>query len=136
MIKNVRNVDNQSIKRLLSYATSKAEQHYERYLQSPKRELYVLEREGEIIGCIGVEFVGVNTCEIKHLSVSPRVRGRGIASEMIQNIIDMQRVTYVFAETDEDAVLFYQKYGFTITRLGEKYPGVERFLCEYDFKDS
>lgn len=37
----------------------------------------------------------------------------------------------VSAETDADAVEFYRKYGFKIKSLGEKYPGVERFLCEY-----
>ena len=35
------------------------------------------------------------------------------------------------AETDKDAVDFYRKLGFSVTSLGEKYPGVERFHCEY-----
>lgn len=37
----------------------------------------------------------------------------------------------IYTETDNDAVDFYRKYGFEITSLGEKYPGVERFLCEF-----
>ncbi|WP_268921683.1 hypothetical protein [Metabacillus sediminilitoris] len=37
----------------------------------------------------------------------------------------------ITAETDKEAVVFYRNYGFKITSLGEKYPGVERFLCEY-----
>ncbi|TMU87038.1 GNAT family N-acetyltransferase [Bacillus sp. BHET2] len=131
MIKIEGNDNYPSIKQLLSYSTSNAEHHFEKYLQSPSGELFALEHEGEMVGCIGVEFIGLTTCEIKHLAVSPRVRGRGMASEMIQNIIDMHKVTNVLAETDKDAVLFYQKFGFTIISLGEKYPGVERFLCEY-----
>lgn len=31
-------------------------------------------------------------------------------------------------ETDKEAVVFYRNYGSKITSLGEKYPGVERFL--------
>ena len=36
----------------------------------------------------------------------------------------------ITAETDRDAVEFYWSSGFKVTSLGEKYPGVERFLCE------
>jgi len=38
----------------------------------------------------------------------------------------------IVAETDYEAVDFYRRYGFVITSLGEKYPGVERFLCQYN----
>lgn len=38
----------------------------------------------------------------------------------------------IVAETDDEAVDFYRRYGFFITSLGEKYPGVERFLCQYN----
>ncbi|NYE04281.1 ribosomal protein S18 acetylase RimI-like enzyme [Bacillus niacini] len=48
---------------------------------------------------------------------------------MISSILEMY--PSVHAETDSDAVEFYRKYGFKITSLGEKYPGVERLLCEY-----
>ena len=33
----------------------------------------------------------------------------------------------IVAETDKDAVGFYSAIDFTITSLGENYPGVERF---------
>jgi hypothetical protein len=33
------------------------------------------------------------------------------------------------AETDADAAAFYSKLGFTVTSLGETYPGIERFRC-------
>ena len=39
--------------------------------------------------------------------------------------------TSIVAETDHEAVDFYRRYVFFITSLGEKYPGVERFLCQY-----
>ncbi len=48
---------------------------------------------------------------------------------MINYISD--KYPLIYAETDNDAVNFYWKYGFEITSLGEKYPGVERFLCEF-----
>jgi len=33
------------------------------------------------------------------------------------------------AETDADAVSFYERCGFAITSLGERFPGIERFRC-------
>ncbi|WP_419887211.1 GNAT family N-acetyltransferase [Neobacillus niacini] len=120
-----------SIRKLLALATSKekVEIEYERYLKYPNRTLFAFELEGENAGCIGVEINSLKLCEIKHIAVSSEHRGKGIGSKMIRFILEMH--PSVFAETDSDAVEFYRKYGFKITSLGEKYPGVERFLCEY-----
>ncbi|MGM0877974.1 MAG: GNAT family N-acetyltransferase [Bacillota bacterium] len=122
-----------SIKELLSFATSedKIEQEYRKYIQSQNRKLYAVDFEGEIVGCIGIELISPNKCEIKHISVSPTERGNGIASKMIKYVCEKHSLTFVIAETDKDAVEFYRSYGFEITSLGEKYPGVERFLCEF-----
>ncbi|MDN4071264.1 hypothetical protein NYE70_06050 [Paenibacillus sp. FSL R5-0407] len=46
--------------------------------------------------------------------------------EMINQENSIRRID---AETDMDAVDFYRKIGFQIIRLGEKYPGIERFKC-------
>lgn len=53
---------------------------------------------------------------------------------MIKCVCEIHSLSYISAETDRDAVGFYRKYGFQITSLGEKYPGVERFKCEYAVK--
>ncbi len=41
------------------------------------------------------------------------------------------KVVTLVAETDRDTLNFYQKNGFVVISLGEKYPGVERFKCVY-----
>lgn len=121
-----------SIRKLLSLATSKekVEIEYENYLKFPNRTLFAFELEGETVGCIGVEISRLHHNEIKHIAVSSEHRGKGIGSKMISLILEMY--PSVSAETDSDAVEFYRKYGFKITSLGEKYPGVERFFCEYE----
>ncbi|UOR13642.1 GNAT family N-acetyltransferase [Halobacillus amylolyticus] len=121
------------IRELLSHATSekRIEQEYEKYIQSTNRKLYVIELNGVIVGCIGIDFVSANICEIKHIAVSPLERGSKIGSKMIDFVCDKHLLSSIFAETDLDAVEFYENYGFNITSLGEKYPSVERFLCEY-----
>ncbi|WP_141433913.1 GNAT family N-acetyltransferase [Bacillus sp. 03113] len=124
-----------SIRRLLSYATSehKINLEYEKYIQLLRRKLYGFELKGEIVACIGTEFINSNSFKIKHIAVSPLHRGKGIGSKMIKFICNKYSMNIITAETDNDSVDFYRKYGFKIISLGERYPGVERFLCEYNF---
>ncbi|MGE7914625.1 GNAT family N-acetyltransferase [Lysinibacillus xylanilyticus] len=120
------------IRKLLSFATSdeKVLQEYEKYLLLSNRTLYSFEVEGEIVGCIGIEQISsLSKCEIKHIAVLANQRGKGIGSKMINFVVN--KYPSIMAETDHEAVDFYRRYGFFITSLGEKYPGVERFLCQY-----
>jgi len=119
------------VKTLLSYATSekKVEKEYSLYIACPERILYGYTLEQDIVGCIGIVKSGVNQCEIKHIAVSPAYRGRGIGREMIRYVEEHHVFSSIYAETDQDAVIFYKNNGFHIISLGEKYPGVERFGC-------
>lgn len=121
------------IRELLAYATSvsKIEAEYDLYKQHENRKLYGYKLNEKFIGCIGIELTAENSCEIKQIAVSPFERGRGIGKRMIDFICEKHTLSLISAETDLDAVNFYKKSGFTITSLGEKYPGVERFWCEY-----
>jgi len=120
-----------NLRKLLSFATSERniDREYELYIHSSARELYGYTFENEVIGCIGIELLDLKHCEIKHIAVFPNHRGKGIGSKMISFIKVKHPVTFVIAETDKDAVSFYENYGFKITSLGEKYQGVERFQC-------
>ncbi|MFC5603179.1 GNAT family N-acetyltransferase [Sporosarcina koreensis] len=124
------------LKNLLSYVTSEKRiaDEYSKYIQLPNRKLYVAERNGIIVGCIGVEIIEYTAYEIKHIAVFPSERGSGMGSEMIDFVCDRHSLHRIIAETDLDAVEFYRNYGFKVSSLGEKYPGVERFLCEYIMK--
>lgn len=121
-----------SIRKLLSFATSdkKVQQEYEKYILLSNRTLYSFLVEGEIVGCIGIEHISLSECEIKHIAVLTDQRGKGIGSKMINFMAS--KYASIVAETDYEAVDFYRHYGFFITSLGEKYPGVERFLCQYN----
>ncbi|BCB04191.1 GNAT family N-acetyltransferase [Bacillus sp. KH172YL63] len=120
-----------SIKMLLSYSTHNWEQEYKKSIDSPDRALYVMLQEETYVGCLVIEWKNDYFCEVKHIAVSPSARGRGIGREMIDRLVDTCSFTYLGAETDQEAVDFYRKIGWKITSLGEKYPGVERFWCEY-----
>lgn len=121
------------IKELLSFATSKekVKMEYHSYLSATNRMLYGKIIENDLVGCIGIEFVSPKICEIKHIAVNPNNRKQQIGSNMICFIVQKFQIDSIVAETDKDAVDFYASIGFTITSLGEKYPGVERFQCAF-----
>ncbi|MEH6945229.1 GNAT family N-acetyltransferase [Bacillus sp. JJ722] len=121
-----------SVIKLLSYATSvnKVDKVYRNYIQSSNQQLFGLVKENNIVGCIGIE-LNAKICEIKHIAVAPEERSNGIGSRLIKFLFGKFSLTTIIAETDKDAVEFYRNLGFKVTSLGEKYPMVERFLCEF-----
>ncbi|WP_161497064.1 GNAT family N-acetyltransferase [Pradoshia eiseniae] len=106
---------------------------YKDYRQIPNRKLFGCQKDSQLIGCIGGE-QNSDTFIIRHIAVTQEKRGCGVGSSMIQFILNDPSIKTVIAETDKEAVSFYRKFGFHITSLGEKYPGVERFACQYTLK--
>ncbi|MBP7401224.1 MAG: GNAT family N-acetyltransferase [Clostridia bacterium] len=69
--------------------------------------------------------------EILAIAVDPAFRGQGVGRELIQAVTRMHEPYQIVAETDADAVAFYRRCGFQVKSLGEKYPGVVRYRCEW-----
>ncbi|MBE5975649.1 GNAT family N-acetyltransferase [Lacrimispora xylanisolvens] len=67
--------------------------------------------------------------EILSIATSPTVRNKGIASKLISFSIKALKCSILKAETDDDAIGFYRKYGFQLVSSEEKYPGTIRYLC-------
>lgn len=67
--------------------------------------------------------------EIMSIATPPSVRSKGVASKLITFALKNLKCSIVKAETDDDAIEFYRKYGFQIVSLGEKYPNTVRYLC-------
>ncbi len=89
-----------------------------------------IDEGGELTGLMGVEFLPDSTVVLAHLVVKDTRRKQGIGKRMISEFMSSYpAVRRLVAETDRDAVDFYRKAGFQVRSLGEKYPGVERFLC-------
>lgn len=101
------------------------------YQRMESRRLYGKGDAGELIGLIGIEHHSECVAELRHIAVRSDYRGCGIGRDMIMNYIRDDKIQILNAETDRDAVHFYEKIGFHIVSLGEKYPGVERFQCVF-----
>ena len=100
------------------------------YGSDPNRTLIGYEEDGDPVACIGIETTAPGTAVIQQLVVARHARGKGLGSSLIRDTCQILALRRVTAETDRDAVEFYRRCGFKICSLGEKYPGVERFLCE------
>lgn len=69
--------------------------------------------DGDIIsGIIVVQKIEGETYEIIDIAVGSNYRNQGIASKLINYVIENLGIKTLFAETDDDAVGFYEKYGF------------------------
>ncbi len=81
------------------------------------------------VGLIGLETVSPAEIVIRHMVVHPAYRALGVGREMLEAVNKTWRPSQLAAETDANAVGFYRRCGFSVTSLGEKYPGTERFWC-------
>ena len=98
-------VFNPTSERLLSRA--------EKYQADEKVKVYAYSERGEYKGNI-VFKIKDKTAEILDIAVKPEYQGKGIGSRLINYIFSKFQVNKITAETDDDAIGFYKKYGFTV----------------------
>jgi ribosomal protein S18 acetylase RimI-like enzyme len=101
----------------------------ERYRTDSRKRLFGIERDNDLVGCIGLEMTNENKATILNISVLSSCRRQGLGRTMIRESIALLSVSELSAETDAEAKDFYVQCGFEVKSLGEKYPGVERFHC-------
>jgi ribosomal protein S18 acetylase RimI-like enzyme len=127
------NIDHSAatIVRLLSLADGGGQQRLrqiaERYQNDPAAVLLTAVVDGDTVGVVGYL---VSDCEVTllHIATAPHMRAVGIGTHLLAAVCRAVPAGLpIVAETDKDAVGFYTANNFTVTPLGEKYPGVERF---------
>lgn len=97
----------------------------------PARRLLGFACHGNLYDYIGFEIVEQRHAVIHDIAVEPDARGHGIGRLMVEWIITSEDIGKVSAETDGEAVGFYQRCGFGTAKFEHPlYPGVERFRCE------
>ena len=100
------------------------------------KEIYVFgyEDNGVIGGVIALRHLRDASFEITGIAVAPFCRNRGIGGKLIAYAADRLKCGEICAETDNDAVDFYRKCGFSVDCLGEKYPGCIRYRCTISYR--
>lgn len=103
----------------------------ETYRTSKNHFVFIAILEDRVIGCAGIERHTDLVATIHQMAIDVAERNRGVGKQLILSAMKSLPCTLFVAETDRDAAGFYERCGFTIISLGEKYPGVERFACTY-----
>ena len=72
--------------------------------------------------------------EIIGIAVAENVRHQGIGKRMILFVLESYGVKRLEADTDDDAVEFYRKCGFTVKKIAVDYPdgSAVRYDCILD----
>ena len=101
------------------------------FLADDAIELFACLEDGEPKGMMVVSFAQAAQTEIVGIAVAQAARHRGIGSYMIAQLMEERRLPSVYAETDDDAVVFYRKNGFEVVKVAEEYDGetVVRYRC-------
>ena len=102
------------------------------FLNDNSVKIFACFEQDKIVGIMVVSFKEQKKIEIIGIAVDVSARGKGIGSYMIKQVINNYDLLSVYAETDNDAVGFYQKNNFSITEFSEIYDGetVIRYKCE------
>ena len=99
-----------------------------------KYKVFGLKKGGKIFSCIIVEIAGNSTAFIRRIAIVPEERGKGLGRQLIQKTIDDYDLKILEAETDDDAKVFYEKCGFTVTQVESPFPGTNRYACKLVIK--
>lgn len=115
----VPSVFNPTPERLLSRA--------KKYQADDTVKVYAYSENGEYKGII-VFKIKDKTAEILDIAVQPEYQGKGIGSRLIDYIFSQFSINKIIAETDDDAIGFYKKYGFSVIDIKLSHD-TKRYVC-------
>ena len=98
-----------------------------KYQADDKTKAYAYADNGEYKGIVVFETKD-KTAEILDIAVQPEYQGQGIGSRLIDYIFSQFAVSNITAETDDDAIGFYKKYGFAVTDTKYVFDS-KRYVC-------
>ncbi|MBQ8740980.1 MAG: GNAT family N-acetyltransferase [Clostridia bacterium] len=98
-----------------------------KYQANDKAYIYAYSQNGENLGIVVFE-IAEQSATILDIAVKPEQQGKGIGSGLIDFIFNQFDINTITAETDDDAVRFYKKYGFTIADTITKFDD-KRYIC-------
>ena len=99
------------------------------YEQDKDRTIYGYFLDKKLIGIIGIKN-NLENIEVLHFGVHPEYRGNNLGTELMDYIKEKGKT--IVLSTDDDAIKFYEKYGFKYTKyFNEKYQKI-RYNCVYE----
>lgn len=105
----------------------------EQLLASPSPAAFGCRRGDRLAGVIALRQAG-DRGEIVGIAVEEALRGQGLGSRLVRGAIQALRLKKAAAETDQEAVDFYRKCGFSAKAFTRSYGGREvlRYACVWE----
>ena len=102
------------------------------FLNDNSVKIFACFEQDEVLGVMVVSFIEQKKIEIIGIAVNSSVRGKGIGSYMINQVVNNYGLLSVYAETDNDSVGFYRNNDFSIVEFSEIYGDepIVRYKCE------
>ena len=92
-------------------------------------------QEGEeVLACAGAERLGKGTIGIRSIAVEPARRRRGLGRTLLDALAHRLEARTLVAETDDEAVGFYRRCGFSVEDAPPKF-GRARYWCVREIHD-
>lgn len=112
--------------------TEKYEKKILSFLQNENIKIFSCFVDNYLKGISVISFFERYKSEVLGIAVDSSARNQGIGSYMVTALKNTFNLDLIYAETDDDAVVFYKKNGFNITEFTNNYDGqiVTRYKCE------
>lgn len=98
-----------------------------KYQEDENTNIYAYKADSKYEG-IAVFKVSDSSATILDIAVKPEHQGQGIGSKLIDFIFNSFKVDNITAETDDDAIEFYKKYGFAVADTKVEFD-TKRYVC-------
>jgi ribosomal protein S18 acetylase RimI-like enzyme len=85
----------------------------------------------EVLAGAGAEKYDADTIGIRSIAVVPSRRNKGLAHPLVDALSERMDAERVVAETDDDAIGFYRRCGFSVQDAPPKF-GRRRYWCVRD----
>ncbi len=93
----------------------------EQYISDPSVKIYVCETQGKKAGILVLN-ISYTVAEIQGIAVAEDLRRQGIGKEMILKVMESEGLDTIRAWTDDDAIGFYRRCGFSEKRIVTEFP--------------
>ncbi len=110
----------------------KLQKRTDSYIADKSVKAVVLSDKGRLVA-LAVFKVEEKTATVLDLAVDAKLRGKGFGRRILELIAKKNDVWKIKAETDSEAVGFYEKCGFEAEKIPTEY-STERYLCEKTVK--
>ncbi len=101
-----------------------------KYKKDENVNIYAYKDNDEYKGIV-VFNIAKSSATILDIAVKPDYQGQGIGSKLIDFIFNSFNAQNITAETDDDAIGFYKKYGFAVAKTETKF-NTKRYICVCD----